>query len=74
MANLENQSCQVRVQNLPKTVQLKFLDETNAQEAMEKPEEHRVAPSLPQKNQEGILTLQLKPYALARIDYQGREA
>jgi D-apionolactonase len=68
LANLTDSPQQVVVQDLPAQVTVRLLDETNAERAMQTPEEWRGARGAGHKTVAGVLTLDLRPYALARID------
>ena len=71
IANLSPEQRRVRVQNLDGLVQARFLDETNAVQAMIAPEAFRATPaeSLPVVDRQ--LTLDLLPYAIVRLDTAG---
>jgi hypothetical protein len=68
LANLSDRPQQVRIEGLPAQVQVRRLDETNAEQAMQSPETFRAQGGEPVSVQEGVLTLTLLPYAIARID------
>ena len=68
LANLTPDSQRVRAQNLAATVRVRLLDETNAQAAMSSPEAFRSGTGEPVRTAEGILALNLLPYAIAQID------
>ena len=68
LANLTPDSQKVRAQNLAATVRVRLLDETNAQAAMSSPEAFRSGTGEPVRTAEGILALNLLPYAIAQID------
>ena len=68
LANLTPDSQKVRAQNLAATVRVRLLDETNAQAAMSSPEAFRSGTGKPVRTAEGILALNLLPYAIAQID------
>ena len=68
LANLTPDSQKVRAQNLAATVRVRLLDETNAQVAMSSPEAFRSRTGEPVRTAEGILALNLLPYAIAQID------
>ena len=68
LANLTPDSQKVRAQNLAATVRVRLLDETNAQAAMSLPEAFRSGTGEPVRTAEGILALNLLPYAIAQID------
>lgn len=58
----------VRVMGLGSTYACKVLDETNALEAMRSPEEFRAQPGIVIPPDDGHLTLELKPFAIATLD------
>ncbi len=68
LANLSAEVQHVTVANLPAQVRVRLLDETNVIAAMQAPEEFRHQEGNPQPNLAGKLQLQLRPYAVARID------
>ena len=68
LANLTPDSQKVRAQNLAAPVRVRLLDETNAQAAMSSPEAFRSGTGEPVRTAEGILALNLLPYAIAQID------
>ena len=68
LANLTPDSQQIRAQNLAATVRVRLLDETNAQAAMSSPLAFRSRTGEPVRTAEGILALNLLPYAIAQID------
>ena len=68
IANLGVTKQTVRVRNLPEHVQVRRLDETNAEEAMLAPEVFRAQEGELLETSAGELELTLLPYAIARID------
>ncbi len=58
----------VTVQGLDGTVQVRSLDETNAEEAMRSPEAFRARAGERRETSGGRLEIELLPFALARID------
>jgi hypothetical protein len=68
VANLCPEVQQVTVRNLGRRVRIRSLDETNAEEAMLRPEEFRAQAGRLEETQRGTLSLTLLPYAIARID------
>jgi len=70
LANLSAESQMVRVTGpgLSQSVQVKYLDETNAENAMLWPESFRAEVGQLAQPREGELELRLRPFALARID------
>lgn len=68
LANVTDSPQQVTVTDLPAQVQVRLLDETNAKQAMQTPEEWRDSDNPSYATVDGMLTLALPPYAVARID------
>lgn len=68
LANLTPEPQQVVVEGLPGLVQVRALDETNAEQAMQAPEEFRSSAGESFATTNGQLTLTLRPYAVARVD------
>lgn len=68
VANVSPQPQQVSVRNLGQQVRVHWLDETNAEAAMQSPEEFRVGQGEIRQTARGVLELSLLPYAIARID------
>ena len=68
LANLTPSSQQVRVQDLAETVRVRYLDETNAHDAMASPEAFRQERGELVQAANGVLELNLLPYAIAQID------
>jgi D-apionolactonase len=68
LANLTDSPQQVELTGLPAQVQVRLLDETNAEAAMQAPEEWRRVRGEGRSTADGVLTLDLRPYAIARID------
>ena len=68
LANLSAGPQQVTVHNLGEQVRVHLLDETNAETAMQSPDEFRRQPGEMRQTEEGVLQLSLRPYAVARID------
>jgi len=68
LANLGAEARQVTVHNLDETVHLRRLDETNAERAMQAPEAFRAEAGEVEQTSEGMLELDLLPYAVVRID------
>jgi hypothetical protein len=69
LANLSADLQQVTVKNLSEQVRVRLLDETNAEVAMESPEEFRRQPGEWRQTSNEVLQLSLPPYAVARIDF-----
>jgi hypothetical protein len=59
------------VHNLPERVRVKNLDETNTLEAMQSPEKYRRQGGQMVTTQAGCLELEIRPYAILRIDNLG---
>jgi hypothetical protein len=68
LANLSPEPQPVTVFNLSQQVQVRRLDEANAAEAMQAPEEFRAGEGDLTQTTEGALEISLPPYAVARID------
>jgi hypothetical protein len=68
VANLSPHAQTVQVQGLPAQVQVRLLDEDNVEFAMAEPGLYRGRPGVEQTTQAGVLRLDLKPYAVARLD------
>ena len=70
LANLspEPQSVQVTGANLARSVRVRFLDETNAEQAMLSPEQFRAEMGEWAQTSQDELELRLRPFAIARID------
>jgi hypothetical protein len=68
LANLSPRQQRVRVRGLAPRVTLRVLDETNAERAMRDPERFRAEPGEPRESRAGELELELRPYAVARLD------
>jgi hypothetical protein len=68
LANLSPDAQQVTVRNLGERVRLRGLDETNAEQAMQTPEEFREKEGETRQTTSGTLEVSLLPYAVVRID------
>lgn len=68
VANLTDERAQVRIENLSQQVQLRYLNETNMEIAMQAPEAFRAASGEVASTSTGALDLELLPYGLVRID------
>jgi len=68
LCNLTPTSQRVIVRDLPAVVRVRSLDETNAQQAMREPVVYRAWPGKVAHPVDGVLTLDLRPYAVARLD------
>lgn len=69
LANLTPETQHVRINALPETVRLKLLDETNVERAMIEPEAFRAETGEERNTKTGELTIELLPYAVARLDH-----
>jgi len=67
-ANLMNQHQQVRIKTGSCRALVRYLDETNAHDAMTAPEEFQENPGTVVESGSGKIELNLLPYALARVD------
>jgi len=68
LANLGAAPERVTVRGLQGTVYLRWLDETNAEQAMDRPDEYRSARGQVLSSSSGALSLDLLPFAVVRID------
>jgi hypothetical protein len=68
LANLTAHLQTVSLRELQESVQVRMLDETNAEEAMLKPESYRLTPGNRQATVNGQLKLNLLPYAVGFIN------
>jgi hypothetical protein len=68
VANLTAQNQDLKIKTGTCRGSLRYLDETNAEEAMFNPEAFRNLPGVPQDSAAGKLEVKLRPYALARIE------
>ncbi len=68
LVNLSAEPQRVPVAGLAKRVMVRVMDETNVEAAMQSPEEFRNQPGVAQHPVDGVLELNLLPYAVARID------
>ncbi len=68
LANLRPDSQRVTVRGLGDRANVRFLDETNAEEAMVDPEGFRARAGQRRETEGGALDVRLRPYGLARID------
>jgi hypothetical protein len=69
LANMTDQSQVARVAGLPPAVRVRSLDETNVIAAMTEPERFRQHPGEMVNGLVGPLEVDLRPYAVARIDW-----
>ena len=70
LANLTAEPQQVRVQGPGKSAWVRQLDETTVEEAARSPEDFRASKGQLQPTAATTLTLNLLPYAIARIDWE----
>lgn len=68
LANLTPDSQQVKVHNLPETIRVRRLDETNAHAAMTSPEAFCSSTGELVQTMDGTFELNLLPYAIAQVD------
>lgn len=68
LANLTDEAQSVAIYGLAQQVQVRLLDETNAEAAMRRPEAFRATEGELQRTEAGVLRLELRPHALARVD------
>ncbi len=68
LANLGAEQQQVRLPALSDQATVWMMDETNAEEAMSSPEALRARIGEPLQDSGGVLTLSLRPFAIAQID------
>ena len=68
LANLGVEPQTVTLHGIPGTPTVRYLDETNVYEAMTMPEAFRATPGEMLTGPDGIVALQLRPYAVARIN------
>lgn len=73
VGNLTRQKLSVNVQGLPSQLRMKILDEITVRQAIVGPEEYRSAAGAWQDARAGLLRLELRPYAIARIDWRASE-
>lgn len=69
LANFTNQPQTVTVADLAAEVQIRTLDETNAEATMRSPEAFRRQPGESKSTVSGQLELNLLPYAVVRVDF-----
>jgi D-apionolactonase len=71
LANLSSEARAVSIpaQGLGENARVRFLDETNAEAALVTPERYRMDAGEVVRLDDGALTLTLKPFAIARIDF-----
>ena len=68
LANYTGQAQHVHISGLLPSLSLRGLDETNLVQAMQSPEEYRQASEAPRQASDGVLELDLIPYAVVKID------
>ncbi|HVR34758.1 MAG TPA: hypothetical protein VMS21_02790, partial [Methylomirabilota bacterium] len=68
VANFLNEPQEVRIKTGSCRANVRYLDETNAQRAMLEPEAFHQEPGETKESVSAKIELQLKPYALARVD------
>ncbi|MBM3838663.1 MAG: hypothetical protein FJ398_12010 [Verrucomicrobia bacterium] len=68
VANFLAEAQEVRIKTGTCRALVRYLDETNAEEAMRNPETFRARPGVATESVSGKIELQLLPYALARVD------
>lgn len=74
VANLTAQSQPVTIETMGLEIQIRYLDETNVIEAMQSPDLFRMRGGQLLATSEGKLRLDLRPYAVARIDTQASQS
>lgn len=70
VANLTNETQEIKIKTGSGRARVRLLDETNATEAMRSPETFRAQTGLEQETVSGKIELKLLPSALARIDFE----
>ena len=68
VANLLAKAQDIKIKTGTCKAQIRYLDETNAEEAMRNPESFRTHQGATQESVAGKIELKLLPYALARVD------
>ena len=68
VANLSAQIQEAKIKTGTCKARVRYLDESNAEEAMRNPESFRAQPGLAAQSVSGKIELELLPFALARID------
>lgn len=69
VANLEEKPCAVRIEGLPSEARLRIMDEKSAARAVEDAEGYREAAPSALSPQAGGATVELPPFAWARLDF-----
>ncbi|MCI0746364.1 MAG: hypothetical protein L0Y58_13260 [Verrucomicrobia subdivision 3 bacterium] len=70
VANLTGHPQEIKVKSGAVPARVRYLDETNAEEAMKDPENFRKQPDQTLQPVAAKIELQLKPYAIARLDVE----
>jgi hypothetical protein len=70
VANLTRDPLELKIKTGSCTARVRYLDETNAEEAMRRPEEFRKRTGEAQPSVSGKIELKLLPFALARVDIE----
>ncbi len=70
VANLTGQTQETKIKTGTCQARIRYLDETNAEQAMNEPEKFRAQPGELADSVAGKIELKLLPYALARIDIE----
>jgi hypothetical protein len=70
-ANLTRDVQDLKIKTGTCTAQVRYLDETTAEEAIRRPEEFRKREGEPTESVSGKIELKMLPYALARVDIAG---
>jgi hypothetical protein len=68
VANLTRDPQELKIKTGTCTARVRYLDETNAQEAIRRPEEFRKRTGETQQSVSGKIELKLLPFALVRVD------
>jgi D-apionolactonase len=68
-ANLTGETQEIKIKSGSVRASIRYLDETNVEQAMTCPEEFRRSPGAVIEAAAGKLEIALRPFALARIDY-----
>jgi hypothetical protein len=70
LASFTNTTEQVRVEGVTGMVALRMLDATNAEAAMRAPEDFRAANGVLRESHNGVLNVELPPFAVVRLDWE----
>jgi hypothetical protein len=68
VANLTGEDQEIKIKSGTCRAEIRYLDESNAEKAMTEPEKFRVEKGEPAEAAGGKLSLNLKPFAIARVD------